>query len=579
MSLQIVSLSSLEPGRGNPRRMRDRSSLEGLAASIRSDGLLQNLVVRPIRGKDEHYRIVSGERRYRALKLLQERGELDPDYAVPVEIRDDLSKDDSLRLATVENLQRQNLTPLEEAAALTKLIHKGVTLEDVAAQTGLSQTTIKRRLALNGLCEEARAALALCIISLSQAEAMTLGGDDVQRQIVEEIEQGHGFGADEIRTAVLDDRPRVASAIFPLEQYTGTITTDLFADDETSYFDDREEFLRLQQAAVAQLAKNHEASAAWVEVTNDYRIPDWQYREAEEGEQGGVLINLSPSGRVDIHEGLAKREIDRHGAQETFENPIAPRKPKAAYSSVLCAYIAHHKTAAVQEMLFACPRKAKEVAVVERLKTFRPHEAITALMREAEPQSAYAVLEGQVRSFAGKLGFANEAEEPVWTQFPPYSVDNLALYEAVRKLSDHDLDQLDTLLTVLVFGQEFCHRLDTTDSMFNRVARDLCVEMRYHWHPDRSFLERRTRDQLAAIAVDCGYAETVARLASYKKAELVNSLLWWFEAARASGSPTAAQQKAREWLPDAMRFPAVDPDAATALSRDQSEGVPWEDAA
>ena len=79
---------------------------------------------------------------------------------------------DSLRIATVENLQRQNLTPLEEAAALTELIHKGATLDDVATQTGLSQTTIKRRLALNGLCEEVRAALALGIIGLSQAEAM-----------------------------------------------------------------------------------------------------------------------------------------------------------------------------------------------------------------------------------------------------------------------------------------------------------------------------------------------------------------------------------------------------------------------
>ena len=124
---------------------------------------------------------------------------------------------------------------------------------------------------------------------------------------------------------------------------------------------------RLQKEAVAQLVKHHEASAAWVEVTEDYRIPDWQYREAEEGEQGGVLINLSPTGRVDIREGLVKREIDRQTAEETADNPIAPRKAKAAYSSVLCAYIAHHKTAAVQEMLLACPRKAKEVAVVDRL--------------------------------------------------------------------------------------------------------------------------------------------------------------------------------------------------------------------
>jgi ParB family transcriptional regulator, chromosome partitioning protein len=125
MTMQTVSLSSLEPGRGNPRRVMDRNSLEGLAASIRNDGLLQNLVVRPIKGKGQHYRIVSGERRYRALKFLEQRGELDGDYAVPVEIRTSLSKDDSLRIATVENLQRQNLTPLEEAAAMTKLIHKG----------------------------------------------------------------------------------------------------------------------------------------------------------------------------------------------------------------------------------------------------------------------------------------------------------------------------------------------------------------------------------------------------------------------------------------------------------------------
>jgi len=111
-------------GPGNPRKAMDRNGLEGLAASIRNDGLLQNLVVKPVKGKDEHYRIVRGERRYRALKLLQERGEVNGDYAVPVEIRDSLSKDEPLLIATVENLQRQNLTPFEEAAALTKLIHK-----------------------------------------------------------------------------------------------------------------------------------------------------------------------------------------------------------------------------------------------------------------------------------------------------------------------------------------------------------------------------------------------------------------------------------------------------------------------
>jgi ParB family transcriptional regulator, chromosome partitioning protein len=578
MNMQTVTLSSLEPGRANPRRAMDRNSLEGLAASIRNDGLLQNLVVSPVKGKGQHYRIVSGERRYRALKLLQERGELDEDFSVPVEIRVSLSKDDSLRIATVENLQRQNLTPLEEATALTKLIHKGATLDDVAARTGLSQTTIKRRLALNGLCEAARAALAEGSISLSQAEAMTLGSDEVQRNVLEEIESGREFTGDDIKAALLDDRPTVALAIFPVEQYTGAITTDLFAEDATSYFDDAEAFFRLQNEAIVELVKHHEASAAWVEVTEGYRIPDWQYREAEEGEQGGVLINLSPTGQVDIREGLAKRDIDRHTAEEIAGNPIAPHKQKAAYSSVLCAYIAHHKTAAVQELLLACPRKAKEVAVVDRLMRLRPHEAMTALAKEAEPQSAYAVIEGQVRQFAAKLGFAVEAETPIWTQLDPWHRGDLALYEAVRGLSDHELDQLETLLSALVFGQIVCQRLDTEDSLFNRVARDLSVDMRYHWHPDRRFFERRTRDQLVAIAVDCGYAEGAGRMASYKKADLVNCLILYFESARSVSEPTPAQQKARAWLPGAMRFPAIDPNAATE-PEDEAAEAPWEDAA
>ncbi len=578
MTMQTVALSSLEPSRGNPRKTMDRRSLEGLAASIRNDGLLQNLVVSPLKGKGQQYRIVSGERRYRALKLLQQRGELDGDFAVPVEIRTSLSKDDSLRIATVENLQRQNLTPLEEAAALTKLIHKGASLDDVAARTGLSQTTIKRRLALNGLCDEARAALALGTLNLAQAEALTLGGDEAQRGILEEIERGSGFSGDDIKGTLLDDRPTVASAIFPLEQYTGTITTDLFAEDETSYFDDGEEFLRLQKDAVTQLVRHHKANAAWVEVTEAYRIPDWHYRPAEEGEQGGVLINLSPAGRVDIREGLVKREIDSHTAEETADSPIAPRKPKAAYSAALCAYIAHHKTAAVQEMLLANPRKAKEVAVVERLMRYVPHEALRALAKEAEKQSAYTVIEGQVRMFAAKLGCAIEAEEPVWSQFPDPGLDDLSLYEAVRNLSDHDLDQLDTLLSAVTFGQIVCQRLDAQDSLFNRVARDLGVDIRNHWRPDRSFFERRTRDQLVAIAVDCGYAEGAGRVASYKKADLVNCLIRHFESARAAAAPTPAQQKAREWLPDAMLFPAVDPDATTEPEDDDAD-APWEDAA
>ena len=148
MTIQSLPLSSILPPEGNPRTAIDPAGIESLAASIQADGLLQNLVVLQLKGRKPRYRLISGERRYQALKLLEERGALPEDYAVPVDIRSGLSTDDRLRLATVENVQRENLTPLEEASAFARLMQEGLPLEELAARTGLSGSTIKRRLAL-----------------------------------------------------------------------------------------------------------------------------------------------------------------------------------------------------------------------------------------------------------------------------------------------------------------------------------------------------------------------------------------------------------------------------------------------
>ena len=70
----------------------------------------------------------------------------------------------------------------------------------------------------------------------------------------------------------------------------------------------------------------------------------------------------------------------------------------------------------------------------------------------------------------------------------------------------HDLAGLQTLLAALSFGQGNCDRLDTSDSLFNRVARDLSVNMKNHWRPDAAFFGKRNREQLVGIAKECGYA-------------------------------------------------------------------------
>lgn len=225
-------------------------------------------------------------------------------------------------------------------------------------------------------------------------------------------------------------------------------------------------------------------------------------------------------------------------------------------------------------MLLAEPRKAREVMVIDRLVNLAPHEGVQQLAKQAELGSACAAIEAQARLFAGWLGFAIDEARPFWLQFPPRRVDVLELYEAVQGLADHELEQLETLLAALAFGQEVCERLDSADSLFNRVARDLGADMRNHWKPDRAFLDRRTREQLAAIAVDCGYAVSAASVRSYKKAELVNALLRHFASAHAASESSPAQIKARQWLPEAMLFPAIDPDASHGPDEDEAGREP-----
>ncbi|MCP5299051.1 MAG: ParB/RepB/Spo0J family partition protein [Chromatiaceae bacterium] len=575
MTLQSISLSQLVPSKANPRKLFDGAALEGLAASIRSDGLLQNLVVTPSKGKKKGFAIISGERRYRAMKLLEGRGELPEEFTVPVEVRSDLSKEGRLRLATVENLQRADLTPLEQTAALTKLVKGGVKLDEVAAQTGLSPATIKRRLALNGLCTDAKVALDEKEITLAQAEALTLGTQQDQIDFLDEIVRGAAdLNPSYIRECLIDERPCVADAIFPLERYSGTITTDLFAEDEASYFDDADQFYTLQKQAVEELASHHRENAPWVEVTEGWRIPDWQYEDAPEGEQGGVLINLSPRGVVELREGLVRTDLDEDTAHAISENPLAPPKRKASYSAPLRRILAHHKSMAVQEVLLSAPRTAKDVASVRSFMALKPHECIGALSRADDPQGAYRVLETHARQFAGKLGYEIEDDEPVWSVFPPFRPDPVALYQAVKGFTDHELEEFQALLTALSFGQADCERLDTERSLFNTLAQDLNVAMRTHWSPDRAFFEKRSRDQLIAIAKECGYADGRSALGSYKKSELVGGLIRFFAEAKSAADPTPAQAKARAWLPEIMSFPALDPDAQGSQEPDVEVAEP-----
>jgi ParB family chromosome partitioning protein len=142
--LSLIPLAAIKPNRDQPRRHFSEEALAELAASIRTRGLLQPIVVCRA---DDGYELLAGERRFRA----SQRAGLD---RVPALIRDG---EDRLEIALIENLQREDLTPLEEAEGLATLIERhGYTHREVAELLGKSRPYVSNTLALNRLPESVK---------------------------------------------------------------------------------------------------------------------------------------------------------------------------------------------------------------------------------------------------------------------------------------------------------------------------------------------------------------------------------------------------------------------------------------
>ncbi len=173
-----VPLSLIRPNPFQPRTEFEEESLEELADSIRRNGLLQPLVVRPA---GSGWEIVAGERRLRALQRLEWE-------KVPVVVRE-LADEQMLVLALVENLQRENLSPLEEAVGYRQLIDGfGLTQQDVARRVGKDRSTIANTLRLLSLPEGVRDMLANGALTAGHARAILgLDGEDRQLGLAEEV--------------------------------------------------------------------------------------------------------------------------------------------------------------------------------------------------------------------------------------------------------------------------------------------------------------------------------------------------------------------------------------------------------
>jgi ParB family chromosome partitioning protein len=177
-----VPIEFLRPNPRNPRRHFAETELDELAASMRERGIIQPIVVRPVKGATDSYEIIAGERRWRAAQ----RAGL---HVVPI-VPLDVSDDEALQLAIIENVQRADLNPLEEAAGYQALISEFEHSQDaIAKMVGKSRSHVANTLRLLKLPQSVQAYIGEGKISAGHAR-MLVGQPDPERLAREIVERG-----------------------------------------------------------------------------------------------------------------------------------------------------------------------------------------------------------------------------------------------------------------------------------------------------------------------------------------------------------------------------------------------------
>jgi len=193
-----VQSGQIKPNPFQPREDFDQTSIEELAQSIKEKGVIQPLLVRR---RGDNYELIAGERRFRATNLLGLK-------EIPVIVRD-VSDQDSLELALIENIQREGLNPIEEAHAYQHLMEKfNVTQEKISEVLGKARVTITNTLRLLKLPHEIQVEMKKGRISFAHGRAL-LEIEDInhQRKLVQDI-ISKGLSVRELESLIKSSRPK-----------------------------------------------------------------------------------------------------------------------------------------------------------------------------------------------------------------------------------------------------------------------------------------------------------------------------------------------------------------------------------
>jgi ParB family transcriptional regulator, chromosome partitioning protein len=313
-SVRRVSILRIKPSPLNPRRTFEPEALKELADSIAAQGLLQNLVVRPVDPDNENtsYHIVAGERRYRALEILfnERRAPAEiREHGVPCRI---VTIDDAqhVALALLENLQRKDVNPMEEAEAFAKLQALDPakwTTAHIAEQIGMTQRHVQLRMALaSKLSDPVKDALKQGKITLAAARVMAMTPPAQQKKLLADAPH---YTAERLRERATNNMVPVGLASFPLEGCGLEIIEEPGTGHQ--FFADKKAFTERQRKAAEDKVAELKATWDWVRLETYFYAGNY-----ETGGTGAIVEFREYSGSILVHEGLKPKKQSAGAARD-----------------------------------------------------------------------------------------------------------------------------------------------------------------------------------------------------------------------------------------------------------------------
>jgi ParB family chromosome partitioning protein len=604
-----VPLSHLVPSRRNPRKVKP--SVEAhhrLVALIRSQGLLQPLVVRPCEGKPKHYELVAGERRLRALREIH-RNDGNPKIACIV--RDvDVPTADAMSLG--ENFGREPMHPLDQAEAFAKLASgDGKDAQAIAAEFGVPDRYVRQRMKLATLAELVKAAYRQGEIDTAMAEAFAAVPQDRQLEVWTET-GGHPHHAEHVRNIIAHAWIDAVHALFDVSTLPEhAVSRDLFGDrvlierkafmeaqtqalagklqamreegwaevvvGRREDFQDRlyatdkppREFDEATTRKLARIATRRQKLEAVVETIPDddearlnrlnqrhkalaaeeqeilKEAPEY-FSEAIKATSTAFLI-LDPDGRVHREYRVPRRRqpVSGQGQGGAGSSDDKPVPPTSdQLSDGQSAATFTHQALAVREALL------KNDAARNRVLALILHEKVRsealAVRREANGTTLHAASEGFSSEAFTRLQTMRSKLDPFADQ---HSVQDRAAYERLVKLSTSKLDGLIDLLIVECITAHM--RRPTT--LVRLLAEELKVNVRDFWCPDAQWLSGFQKIQLAHLIAELR-GPVHAPAPERKKSELVDLLAKLFaEAVAGKLEDKQLAETVNRWLPSNLR--------------------------